>query len=223
MARIVQVWDLPVRLFHWSLVLLVVISFTTGKIGGNWMLWHAVSGYCILALLLFRILWGLFGSQTARFANFVRGPKAVIAYLRGATGGKPAFHAGHNPAGALMILLLLALLLVQVTTGLFADDEIAYRAPLADKAKDSLVSLFTTIHRINVNLILASVVLHVAAALFYLKVKKENLIRPLVTGRREVPDDHPAPVIRSLIPAGAMAAAVAGFVWWLVSVFPAAA
>ena len=109
MPRAVVVWDLPVRIFHWLLVLLVVISFTTGKLGGNWLAWHFRSGYVILTLVLFRIVWGLVGSPTARFSDFIRGPRRVIAYARSLFSGASMFHGGHNPLGGLMVLLMLGL------------------------------------------------------------------------------------------------------------------
>ena len=220
MAREVQVWDLPVRLFHWLLVLLVVFSFTTGKLGGNWLEWHFRSGYCILALVLFRVAWGLAGSQTARFTNFIHGPRRVLGYARSLLGGTPQFHAGHNPMGGLMVVLMLVLLLVQATTGLFADDDIATRGPLADKASDAIVSLFTRVHRININVILACVALHIGAALFYLLVKKDNLIKPMITGSKAVPDEHPVPSLLGHAPALGIIALAAAFVVWLVKFYP---
>jgi cytochrome b len=219
MPRVVQVWDLPVRLFHWMLVVLVVISFTTGKLGGNWLAWHFRSGYCILALVLFRIVWGLFGSQTARFTDFIHGPKRVLSYARSLFSGASMFHAGHNPTGGLMVVLMLVLLLVQASTGLFVDDDNGTRAPLADKASDAIVSLFTTIHRININIILVCVVLHVCAALFYLLVKKDNLIKPMFTGDKVVPDEHPAPALSGTVPALIVVALSAAFVAWLVLIY----
>jgi len=220
MTRIVKVWDLPVRLFHWSLVLLVVASFVTGKLGGTWLEWHFRSGYCILTLVLFRIIWGMAGSQTARFSDFLHGPARVIAYARSLPGGRSPFHAGHNPMGGLMIVLMLILLLVQATTGLYADDDIASRGPLADKASGAIVSLFTTVHRININVILASVALHICAALFYLLVKKDNLIGPMITGSKAVPDDHPAPSLSGHASAAIILAVAAAFVVWLVKFYP---
>ena len=220
MTRIVKVWDLPVRLFHWSLVLLVVSSFVTGKLGGTWLEWHFRSGYCILSLVLFRVVWGLAGSQTARFSDFVHGPARVLAYARSLMSGRSPFHAGHNPMGGLMIVLMLVLLLVQATTGLFADDDIAARGPLADKASGAIVSLFTTVHRININVILACVALHICAALFYLLVKKDNLIGPMITGSKSVPDDHPAPSLTGHAPAAIILAVAAAFVVWLVKFYP---
>ena len=220
MTRVVKVWDLPVRLFHWSLVLLVVFSFTTGKLGGDWMEWHLRSGFCILTLVLFRIVWGLAGSQTARFSDFIHGPKRVLGYARSLLGGTAQFHAGHNPMGGLMIVLMLVLLLLQATTGLFADDDIGTRGPLADKVSGAVVSLCSTVHLININIILACVALHVCAALFYLTVKKDNLIKPMITGTKAIPDDHPAPWLAGHAPAVLILAVAAAFVVWLVKFYP---
>ena len=220
MTRVVRVWDLPVRLFHWTLVVLLVVSFTTGKLGGNWLVWHFRSGYCILALVLFRIVWGLAGSETARFTNFIAGPARVYGYARSMLGGPPQFHAGHNPVGGLMVVLLLVLLLVQASTGLFVDDDIATRGPLADKVSDAMVSLFTRVHRININVILACVALHIGAALFYLLVKKDNLIKPMFTGSKAIPDDHQVPTLSGLLPATIILAITAAFVVWLVKFYP---
>ncbi len=220
MARLLQVWDLPVRLFHWLLVLLLVVSFTTGKLGGNWLEWHFRSGYCILALVLFRIVWGLVGSQTARFSAFIKGPRGTLTYARSLLTGNSDFHAGHNPMGGLMIIVMLALLLLQATTGLFTDDAIATRGPLADKASDTVVDWLTTIHRININVLLACVGVHIAAALFYLLVKKDNLIKPMITGVKAVPEDQPALAFGKVGIALIVLAVAAAFVYWLVKVYP---
>src|SRR5689334_4691000 len=121
----VRVWDAPVRLFHWALAILVVFSYVTGKLGHSWMSWHLKSGYAILALLLFRLAWGFAGSATARFPRFVRSPAIALEYGRGLLRGTPARVTGHNPLGGWMVLALLAILLLQAATGLFADDDIA--------------------------------------------------------------------------------------------------
>lgn len=218
-TRMALIWDLPVRLFHWVLVLLIVASFTTGKLGGNWLTWHFYSGYLILALVLFRIVWGLIGSDTARFTGFIRSPAQVLRYGRSLLGGPQQFHAGHNPLGGLMVVLMLALLLLQASTGLFADDDIATRGPLADKVADATVSLLTRIHRININVLLACVGIHIAAALFYLFVKKDNLIVPMVTGMKTVPHGIQDPAMsRGWIGFVVFAIALA-FVIWLVKVY----
>ena len=218
-ARMARVWDLPVRLFHWLLVALIVVSFTTGKLGGNWLTWHFYSGYLILALVLFRIVWGLVGSDTARFSGFIRGPGHVFLYARSLLGGPPQFHAGHNPLGGLMVILMLVLLLLQATSGLFVDDEIATRGPLADKVGAATVALMTRIHRLNIDVLLICVGLHVLAALFYLFVRKDNLIVPMFTGIKTLPPGHPEPAFRNSATALVIVAVALGFVIWLVKVY----
>src|SRR5262245_5960322 len=118
----VRVWDLPVRLFHWTLVVLLAVSYFTGKTGGAWMKLHFWSGYAILALVLFRIVWGFVGSTTARFSDFVKGPKASLIYLGDLLRGHASWVIGHNPLGGAMVVLLLFAVLAQVSAGLFAAD-----------------------------------------------------------------------------------------------------
>jgi cytochrome b len=216
MTRLVRVWDVPVRLFHWLLVVLVVLSFVTGKLGGNWLQWHFRSGYCILALVLFRVAWGFVGSETARFRNFLGGPARAVVYARSLLRGARMFHAGHNPMGGLMVALMLALLLVQTASGLFADDDAGTTGPLAEKVAESTSKLLTRIHKINVNVILVCVALHVCAALLYLFLKKDNLIRPMFTGTKLAPDDHPDPVFAGPLSAAIVLALSAAFVAWLI-------
>jgi cytochrome b len=174
----VRIWDLPTRLFHWLLLVLVVTSFVTGKIGGNAMLWHMWSGYAILTLTVFRILWGLAGSHYALFSTFVRGPREVLAALRG--GATPT--VGHNPLGALSVLALLAVLLLQAVTGLFANDDIATEGPLAKLVSGAFSALATRIHAFNEYVILSLVALHLAAIAFYFFAKRDNLVKPMLTG-----------------------------------------
>jgi cytochrome b len=175
-----RVWDLPTRLFHWSLAALVVFSFTTAKLGGNWIDWHMRSGYAVLALLLFRLLWGFAGARYALFANFVRGPLAVFAHLRGRYGP----YAGHNPLGALSVLALLAALLLQAATGLFANDDIASEGPLAKLVSNATSNRLSGIHRTNEWVLVALVALHLAAIAFYALVRRDNLVRPMIVGDR---------------------------------------
>lgn len=178
----VLVWDLPLRLFHWLLVLLVLVSVVSANIGGNAMQVHMLSGYSILALLLFRILWGFLGGTHARFATFVRGPAAVIAYLRGNGGDR---QLGHNPAGAWSVILMLAVLLLQAATGLFANDDIATEGPLAKLVSKALSDRITGIHYLNVKLLFALIGLHLSAIAFYLFYKRDNLVRPMLTGFKD--------------------------------------
>ena len=148
------------------------------KIGGNAIQWHAYCGYTALALILFRVIWGFVGSQYARFANFVPSPATLIAYLRGQVDGG----LGHNPLGALSVIALLAVVLIQALTGLFADDDIFFQGPLAKYVPNDTVALLTSIHHFNQYLIFALVGLHIAAISYYYFIKRENLVGPMVTG-----------------------------------------
>jgi len=183
----VRVWDVPVRVFHWVLVALIATSWITVEIGGNAMTYHMWAGYATLALLIFRIVWGFVGSTHARFADFCYGPSRTLAYLRGLLRLDPPFYAGHNPLGGWSVILLLACVSLQAVTGLFANDDIMIEGPLVKHVSGDTSSLLTTIHRWNFNVLLGLVCIHVAAAIFYLVVKRENLIRAMFTGRKQVP------------------------------------
>jgi cytochrome b len=173
----VYIWDLPTRLFHWSLVVLVVVAFISAKVGGNAMVWHGRIGLTILGLLVFRIVWGFVGSTYARFAKFVRGPSMIRAYLRGEWLG-----LGHNPLGALSVLALLGLLTLQAGTGLFANDDIAFEGYLVPLVGRELSNRITGIHHLFEKVLMLLVVAHVGAIAFYARVKKQNLVRPMLTG-----------------------------------------
>jgi cytochrome b len=178
-AVTVPVWDLPVRLFHWTLAALILFSWWSAE--NHHLDWHIWSGCGILTLLIFRLLWGLFGSSTARFANFVRGPRGVSAYLRDSTSWRGI---GHSPLGALSVLALLLATAVQVGFGLIATDEDGFnQGPLAH-----LVSLDTSdeareLHETMFNVLLALIALHVAAIAFYRLVQRKKLVGPMITGR----------------------------------------
>ena len=187
---VVKVWDGWLRLFHWSIVLLLIVSYVTAKTGR--MEWHMLSGYAMLALLLFRIAWGFVGSDSARFARFLRGPGAVRRHLRGLWRSEADEHVGHNAAGGWMVMLLIGLLLAQVLTGLFSDDEEYHRGPFADWVGFEASQWITGWHQRLFNAILAAVALHVAAVAFYGAVVGRNLVRPMITGRTEVAPDSAA-------------------------------
>ncbi len=179
----VRVWDLPTRLFHWGLVAMLAASWWTGD--HHQMDWHRRSGYAIVALLVFRLYWGVFGGRTARFVQFVRGPSAVLAYLRtlGQKATDPA--PGHNPAGGWSVLLMLAILIVMVTAGLFAVDTDGLESgPLADFVSFDQGRSAAKLHHFVFNLVLAISALHLLAILFYLVRKRTNLITPMITGIR---------------------------------------
>jgi len=177
-----QVWDLPLRLFHWILVLLVGSQVVTAWIGGNALEYHALGGYAILALVLFRIVWGFLGGTHARFTDFVRGPTAVLSYARSLSSKAAVVHHGHNPLGGWSVLAMLASLLVQASTGLFANDDVMMEGPLVKHVSGRFSEIATTIHDVNAIVLLALVSLHLLAVLFYLLGKKQNLIAPMITG-----------------------------------------
>lgn len=182
----IVVWDLPTRLFHWTLVVLVALQFASGEFELLPMSWHYWLGYATLALLVFRILWGVFGSQTSRFSTFVRGPVAVgryvIALLQGRAGGV----VGHNPLGGWSVLLMLASLVVQSVSGLFASDDLTESGPFAERVSDATVHAMTRIHNINRYVLVLLITLHVAAVLTHWAVRRENLIAPMLHGRKRV-------------------------------------
>ena len=178
MQRIL-VWDLPLRLFHWLLVVCVSGSIVSAKIGGNAMVWHGRFGLVVVGLLAFRLVWGFVGSTYARFFQFVRGPGAIVAYLRGQWHGE-----GHNPLGALSVLAMLGTLLLLVATGLFANDDIAFEGPLYALVGKDLSDRVVGIHRLVEPLIILLLVAHLAAIAFYVRIKKETLIMPMITGQK---------------------------------------
>lgn len=197
----VKVWDLPVRLFHWLLVLLFAFMFATGKAGSEWITWHMRSGYAVLALVLFRVLWGFAGSTHARFTSFLAGPAAAIAFAKKLIARAPAPHAGHNPLGGWMVLALLAGLLVQAGTGLFANDDLLNEGPLAALVTKATSDLVTSVHVWNFNLLLLLVGLHVIAVLYHAGFLKENLIGAMFTGVKRMPAEAAgSPAVRFASP-----------------------
>jgi cytochrome b len=175
--RYIRLWDLPTRIHHWLLVVLVALAFVTGLSGGDWINWHGRIGLAILGLLVFRLAWGLVGSTYARFSQFVRGPRTMLDYLRGHWHG-----LGHNPLGALSVLALLGVLLAQGLLGLFTTDDIAFKGPLHALIDSDSADSLSGLHRQMIWVIGAIVCLHIAATLFYTFVRKDNLIRPMITG-----------------------------------------
>lgn len=210
------------RLFHWALAALVIFSYVTGKVGGDWTEWHMRSGYAILSLLLFRLAWGVAGSETARFGSFLRGPRAGLPYLHSVIARTPRRVLGHNPLGGWAVLAMLAVLLVQAASGLFVDDEIATRGPLVVKASEATVARMSALHSYNQWVLVALVALHVAAIGAYRFALGMDLVSPMVSGYMEVPDSMPPLAPRPAWIAALLMAASASFVYWLVVVFPRA-
>ena len=192
-ASAVRVWDLPTRLFHWTLALTMIGSIASAKIGGNAMVWHFRFGYLVFALLAFRLLWGLVGGRWSRFASFIYAPGTVWRYLSGASRQDEHHEVGHNPLGSLSVFALLGFLTLQVATGLVADDEIASVGPLNRFVSGALAGRATHWHKdYGQWILLALVALHVAAILYYLLGKKRNLVRPMIVGDKALPAGTPA-------------------------------
>jgi len=180
------IWDLPTRLFHWVLVVLIALQYATAKFGLLDMDWHFRFGYATLALIIFRIAWGFFGSQSSRFTHFVRGPVAVMRYVRSQFSTNPQMSIGHNPLGGWSAIVLLASVLVQAVSGLFASDGVDTDGPLSDKVASSTVKLFTRVHAWNENILLVLIVLHVVAIALYFALRHDNLLTPMITGRKAI-------------------------------------
>ena len=185
-TRKIRVWDAPVRVFHWALVILVVSQIVTVTIGGNAMEYHVLGGYAILTLVVFRVIWGFLGTPTARFVNFLGGPRAVLRYLRSLAGAQAERVAGHNPLGGWSVLAMLISLLVQAVSGLFADDDILTTGPLNKYVSGDTAGVFNVVHETNAVVLLTLICIHLAAILFYLLRKKENLVKPMFTGSKDV-------------------------------------
>ena len=184
MSHKVRVWDLPTRCFHWALVLCLVALLTTAQIGGDAMAWHFRSGYAVLSLLLFRLIWGVVGGKWSRFSAFLYRPATVLAYLQGR--GRPEHSFGHNPLGAGSVFAMLAFLLLQVASGLLSDDEIAAAGPLSKLVSSAVASAATSYHTTAGKLmVIALVLLHIGAIIFYYVKKRENLLRPMLVGDKE--------------------------------------
>jgi cytochrome b len=220
----VRVWDLPTRLFHWSLVALVAASVITGQfdsvLGATTLEWHRRSGLAILALLLFRLLWGFAGGTHARFASFLRGPGAVIAYARATLAGRGDEPAGHNPLGGWSVVAMLAALAVQAVTGLFlVQEDYFFEGPLAKHVSRAVSDRMNAIHEANFWVIVALVSLHLAAIAFYTAAKRQDLVRAMVTGARRLAPGRAADETRGGGAGAAVAIAVAcaAAVWALVS------
>jgi cytochrome b len=180
-----RIWDLPIRLFHWLLVVLLLVSWLTQW--RNWMRLHMLCGLAILTLLLFRVLWGFIGSDTARFSHFLRSPVEAVRHLMRLTRREPDTEAGHNAAGGWSVVALLAILFVQVGTGLGANDDAIAEGPIAGIVGKDWSNWLSHIHHLNVTVIEIAVVLHVLAIVAYRVLKGQNLLLPMVTGKKRLP------------------------------------
>ncbi len=212
MSVTIQVWDLPLRLFHWLLALAVVAAIVTGEVGGNLIDWHGRIGVFIVGLLVFRIIWGFVGSTHARFASFFPTPAKITAYLKGQWQGH-----GHNPLGALSVFALLGVLATLVGAGLFANDDIAFQGPLFGLVDKALSDRLSGLHALTFNVLAGLLVLHIAAIVFYVRVKKHNLVVPMLTGKVSVPKDRAVSVSKAGVLRFVVALAISGAVVWVIS------
>lgn len=204
--RHVIAWDLPTRLFHWTLVLLIIdawLSYRFAEAVGDFsMRWHMFNGYAILTLLAFRLLWGVFGSSTSRFSAFIRWPGVALSYGVDLLRGGKRHYLGHNPLGTWMIILLFLALATQATLGLFLLDHNDINAgPLQVLVSDETAKKFGSWHVRGFNYLLVFIAIHVTANLCYWLVRKDPLISAMVTGRKpaaDYVDEHEAVIAPAL-------------------------
>lgn len=208
-----RIWDLPTRLFHWSFAASVTGAIVTAKI--EEMDLHLRFAFAVCVLLIFRVMWGFVGSETARFSHFVKGPGAIRGYLRGEWS-----RVGHNPLGALSVIGLLGVIGLQVTTGLFSNDDVLFEGPWAGWIGSSGSTTMTGRHHLLEKAVLVLVILHIAAIVFYRFRKNEHLVRPMIVGTGEIPTGASSPAMvpawRAL-PVLAVSVAISGaiFRYWL--------
>ena len=211
---LMRVWDGPTRLFHWAVVLLILTSYVSVKT--DYMQVHYLSGYTMLTLLLFRLVWGFAGSETSRFGKFIRSPVAGLAHLASFGKREPDREIGHNAAGGWAVLAMLLALAVQASTGLFAGDPIEGGGPFVDQIAASTQKLLDRVHKFNFNIILGLIALHILAILAYAAIKRHDLVRPMVTGKKRLPANMRQPRFANPLLAALIVAVAAVCVWALV-------
>jgi cytochrome b len=183
----VKVWDLPVRIFHWALLAIFALQAVTGWIGGALMQWHLYCGYALLILVVFRILWGFAGSTHARFSSFIAGPGATMRFAKRLFSRQAVPQLGHNPLGGWSVILMLASLALQGATGLVANDGVMTEGPLAKWFAIETSNMLAEVHRWNFWVLVVLSSLHTAAVVFHLVVKKDDVLKPMFTGVKQVP------------------------------------
>jgi cytochrome b len=211
---LMRVWDAPTRLFHWAIVLLLITSYVSVKT--DRMSLHFLSGYTVMTLLLFRLVWGLIGSETSRFRQFLRSPVEAFSHLAQFGDREPDREIGHNAAGGWMVLLMLVVLIVQVSTGLFAGDPVEGGGPFVEQLAAPTQKLLDRIHSFNFNIILGLAGLHIVAVFAYAIVKRHDLVRPMVTGKKRLPATMRQPRFVNPLLAALVLAGAAVCVWGLI-------
>jgi cytochrome b len=216
-AKRIRVWDLPTRIFHWSLVVLIALQYASGEFHWLSMRWHYRFGYATLALIVFRVLWGFAGSQTSRFADFLRGPRAVLRHVADLWRGRAIHVPGHNPLGGWSVMLMLAAVALQAISGLFTSDDISEDGPLVARVSEAAVTSMTRIHHLNRYVLLVLIALHVGAVALHYAIRAENLLTPMLHGRAHSAASRTlrfASTSRALALFALVAAAVWGLVAW---------
>jgi len=213
----VRVWDFPTRAFHWMLVVLIGWEWATSDLGGNWMTYHMWGGYLVLCLVLFRLLWGFIGSTTARFSAFLCSPHRTWRYVRTLKSGSHDGGYGHNPLGGWAVAAFLLSLSVQVGTGLFATDDILTAGPLNPLVRNRTADFLTLVHKVNFDILLGLIVIHVLAVALHKLVGGKNLVRPMITGHasQKMAAGEPKLAFAASL-TGILALTVSAFVAWLI-------
>ncbi|AZG74249.1 cytochrome b/b6 domain-containing protein [Shewanella livingstonensis] len=204
----IKVWDFPTRLFHWTMVCLLSGLWWTADIGE--MQWHMVLAYLLMTLIAFRLIWGFFGSETSKFSGFFVSPKKVIAYAK--SHPKP-LSLGHNPLGGYMVIVLLSILVLQLTTGLFTTDDIFTEGPLMHLVSSETAGWLTWLHKTNFNIILAMTAVHIIAVVVHV-VKGDNILKAMFSGYKQVNQQLRSPILRSSWLALVIVSVIFAFVWW---------
>lgn len=198
-AATIKVWDLPIRLWHWSLVALLMFLWYSGEFADDLMQWHLWAGRAILALVLFRIIWGIAGSQTARFSQFIKSPSAILGELKGLASGDVNRHLGHNPAGGWFVVAVISLVFLQAFSGLFVTDGYLWEGPWASVVSGDTQDLMMTLHELGIKFILAAVAVHISAIVVH-GIRQDHLVGAMFSGRKQPASDyvdHPPTAWRS--------------------------
>ncbi|MCF2950479.1 cytochrome b/b6 domain-containing protein [Paraglaciecola aquimarina] len=213
------VWDLPVRLFHWILAVCLVIQWFTAEVFEDAMDFHFYLGYFILGLIIFRLIWGFIGTKYARFSSFIAGPKAMIHYIKCLIKKQDTSTIGHNPVGGLMLPLVLILVGIQATTGLFSTNEIVHSGPYYQTVSDSVQSVLQWLHHKTFSFLWIFIAIHIAVILWYKFALKHNLVSPMFHGKKVVTEQQSiahSQILKAIV----LAIIVAVFVFWLVEIAP---
>jgi cytochrome b len=210
------IWDLPLRIFHWSFAGTILASWYTAEQGADLIEIHIKLGFVAIALLVFRVLWGIIGPKHARFSQFLPSPKKLLSYLRNSNSQKTT--PGHNPLGAMMVVLMILLISIQAISGLFINDDVFSSGPYYGSISNELEKIMRFLHHNTFDFMIAAIALHLAAVAYYWRVKKQNLVLPMITGKKSAEQVDSADAIphSKIIIAFVLAVFCAGFVYWLV-------